>query len=148
MRIILLPKKSASVTIRYDEGGTASHWAAEMSNTDVSLRYYVSADADFFSTNQYGETLFYYAAAGGKHETIEFLLSRGSFDENAANSTSWTPTTCALASHNRVYKTEAGAVKSARLLLRLGDNLKAVTIEGWMILHILGSFENLKSTKH
>lgn len=140
--IRLLVEKGASLTIRDDEGATASHWAAERSDAEIFLHYYKPADTDLWSTNKDGETLLHYAAAGGKHETIKYLMSRGGFDVNAIISNSWTPLICALAPNGRMIKGEANAVRSARLLLQHGADPRAVTTEGWTILHVVGSYQD------
>lgn len=141
--IRILRKGGASIKIMNDNGETPSQWAAEMAYPAVFARYYLPAHQDLLCTNQYGETLLHYAAAGGKHETVEFLLSLGIFDVNATSKTSWTPLLCALAPNNRVHKTEVEAVRTARVLLRHGADTRAVTAEGLTVLHLLGSHLDL-----
>lgn len=145
--IRMLREKGASLTTRDNEGATASHLAAEGADTTIFLRYYLPVDEDMALTNRYGETLLHYAAAGGKHETVEYLLSRGGFDVNNANTTSWTPIICALAPNGRTNKSEADAVKSARFLLHHGAGSDAVTAQGWSVLHVLGSYNDRKERR-
>ncbi|CAI6083615.1 unnamed protein product [Clonostachys chloroleuca] len=142
--IRVLREKGASITIENNEGETPSHWAAELAETATFTRYYLPADdRHLLSTNQYGETLLHFAAAGGKHKTVEFLVSCGKFDVNATNSTSWTPLLCALVPNDRACKTEIEAVKTARLLLTHGADPRAVTAEGLTVLHLIGSHWDL-----
>lgn len=141
--IRLLVNYGASITIRDNLGATPSHLAAEGSSTDIFLRYYLPAESDWMQTNKYGESLLHYAAAGGKHKTLEYLLSRGSsLDVNVSGNTGWTPLACALAPNSRVYKTEYAAVKSARLLLSLESSTSFVTTHGLTIFHVLGSYQD------
>lgn len=96
--IALLWEFGASITIKDNKNNqTAFEIAAECSSTDIFTRYYVPDDSYLMSKNEFGETLLYRAAAGGKYGTVGFLLNRGFFDVNAATSTGWTPLLCALA---------------------------------------------------
>ncbi|KFA54859.1 hypothetical protein S40293_10024 [Stachybotrys chartarum IBT 40293] len=142
--IKLLIEHGASTTTRDNDGATAVHLAAEGADTDIFIRYYMAAGTDLTSTNQYGESILHYAAAGGKAETLSYLLSRYGdlLDVNATNATGWTPLICALAPNSRVEKDEVAAVKSSRLLLSYGAKVDAVTAEGWTILHVLGSYQD------
>lgn len=146
--IRVLCEKGASITIRNNDGETPSHWAAEMADTAVFARHYLPADDDhLLSTNQYGETMLHFAAAGGKQKTVELLRSSRKFDVNAVNSTSWTPLLCALAPNSRVRKTEIEAVNTTRLLLHYRANPQIVTAEGLTILHLLGGHADLSEWK-
>jgi ankyrin repeat protein len=137
--IRVLREAGASITTRNDAGDTPSHWAAEMADTAIFTRHYLPADDEHrLSINQYRETLLHYAAAGGKHATVELLLSSGKFDVNAANNNSWTPLHCALAPDTRAAKSEIEAVKTAQVLLAYGADPRAVTAEGLTVLHLVG----------
>lgn len=141
--IRLLIQHGASITIRDDERAMASHLAAEGLDTATFLRYYLPSQPALAQTNVYGESLLHYAAAGGKYETLKYLLSGcHGFNINSPNSTGWTPLICALAPNSRVYKTEHAAINSARLLLSLGADPTATTDEGWTIWHVLGSYQD------
>lgn len=141
--IRVLREKGALTSIINNDGETASQLAAERAGKETFVRYFLPADGDLLSANQYGETLLHYAAAGGQHETVEFLLSRGIFDVNATTSNSWTPLHCALAPNSRIWKGELQAIKSARALIRAGADTNAVTAEGWTVLHLIGSHEDI-----
>lgn len=90
-------------------------------------------------TNNNGETLLHYAAAGCCIEVIEYLLSQG-LNVNAANSNGWTPLMCALTPINLnavkeiIPKTVAKAIQSAYYLLSHGADPRILTNEG---LHAL-----------
>ena len=149
--IRLLLDKGASIATEDDDGATALHWAAERCETQDFLHYHLPTDEVLLSsTNHYGESVLHYAAAGGKHETIEYLLTHCNFNANAVNSTNaWTPLICALAPNGArtpeeaKVKTEADAVKSARILLRHGADPHAVTADRWTVVHLLGSHKDL-----
>jgi ankyrin repeat protein len=154
--IRLLLDKGASIAIEDDDGATALHWAAERCETQDFLRYHLPTDGALpLSMNHYGESVLHYAAAGGKHETIEYLLTHCNFDANAVNSTNaWTPVIYALAPNGArtpeeaKVKTEANAVKSTRILLRHGANPHVVTADGWTVVHLLGSYVDLSEREY
>ncbi|KAL0943266.1 ankyrin repeat protein [Colletotrichum truncatum] len=151
--IRLLLQKGASVSLGDDEGESPLHWAAMNTDRDIFLQYisyFKGITPVLWSTNHHGETLLHYAAAGGRYDTIELLISRG-LDINAASENSWTPILCALAptligdqDNGRGVpgrrKSEQNAVKSAKLLLFSGADTDVVTAEGWTILHVVGSY--------
>ncbi|KEY75234.1 hypothetical protein S7711_09301 [Stachybotrys chartarum IBT 7711] len=108
------------------DGATPSHLAAEAADRDTFIHHFLPAESGLTSTNRFGESLLHYAAAGGRHDILDYLLSRygDRFNVNAANNFGWTPLICALAPNRRTSKFEADAVKSARLLLSYGADLK------------------------
>ncbi|KAL5344787.1 hypothetical protein ACLOAV_010184 [Pseudogymnoascus australis] len=94
------------------------------------------------STNNNGETLLHFAAAGCCTEVMEYLLSKG-LDVNATNSNGWTPLMCALTPIDcwtTNIKTLANAIQSAHLLLSHGADPNIVTDEGWTPLHVLALY--------
>lgn len=140
--IARLREFAASITIKdHKNNQTAFEVAAECSSTDIFTRYYLPDNTYLMSMNEFGETLLYRAAAGGKYGTVEFLLNRGCYDVNSATITGWTPLLCALA-WGRADKSEDEAVQTARVLLDAGADATAKTADGWTILHLLGLFGN------
>lgn len=144
--IRLLLQHGASVSRRDAVGNTPIHCAAMGSDLRI-FRMYVSACAEeeqdelLKAENDRGETVMHWAAAGGKAETVEYLISRGlSVDE--ANDQGWTPFMCALApaSEGTIWgsrmKKVSDAVDTARLLLASGATTDGLTAEGWTPLHL------------
>lgn len=142
--IRLFLAKGASIDIKDDYGQTATCDAAEYAFTDTFLRYFLPrSDSEYpFRKNKYRETMLHRAAAGGKHDTVKYLLEQGCFDVNATNQTGWTPLICALAPNELAMKSETMAVETARLLLDSGADPSVKTLNGWTILHCLGSYPN------
>ncbi|OTA08323.1 hypothetical protein A9Z42_0092800 [Trichoderma parareesei] len=96
-------------------------------------------DALLRLTNNHGETLLHFAAAGCRVETMDFLISQG-LDVNARSSNGWTPLMCALVPIESRFGrvTSMGeAIRAARILLSHGADTGIVTDEGWTPLHAL-----------
>ena len=155
------------------------HAAAFGSDLYTFRRYLGSSLAQdvLSSTNNHGESLLHYAAAGGKVGILRFLLEESpqtNLDVSRANSNGWAPLICALApSHNNGSfslpthdedscvewpyssgsyakagpKTPAEAIQAAQLLLSHGADPSAVTAEGWSALHLLACYEQV-SRRH
>jgi ankyrin repeat protein len=154
--IHLLLKHGASVLeVDNEAGATPLHAAAFGSNLDILQIYLSSASGeertqDTRSKNRYGETLLlHYAAAGGKCDIAEFLISQG-IGINDRNTSDWTPLHCALtpapqgAQLNGTVKSTSDALKIAELLLSHGADPLSVTAEGWTPLHCLALFAGRK----
>ncbi|KFY45182.1 hypothetical protein V494_01107 [Pseudogymnoascus sp. VKM F-4513 (FW-928)] len=143
--IQFLLQYKASVSLLDSAGECPLHWAAFAFDLRL-FRIYLDSqpdqDALLRLTNNNGETLLHYAAAGCHIEVIEYLLSRG-LDVNAVNSNDWTPLMCALTPIEHHYggltnmKELSEAIRSARLLLSHGANPNIVTEESWTPLHVL-----------
>ncbi|KAK0651096.1 ankyrin repeat-containing domain protein [Cercophora newfieldiana] len=84
----------------------------------------------------WGETILHYAAASGREDIVDFLLSRG-LDVNSTTGNGWTPLMCALMPNE--HKLTSDACRVARLLLQHGADARVVTEEGWTPLHALAS---------
>ncbi|EFY94031.1 ankyrin repeat protein [Metarhizium robertsii] len=142
--IRLLLQHGASVFQRDALGNTPLHCAAFGSNLRIFSLYLSSAGstADMAVENDHGETLLHWAAAGGKTDILEYLLSHGA-DVNAASANGWTPLMCALAPsrESRLVGAQAkelsAAIRAAQLLLSSGATPFFVTAEGWTPLHCL-----------
>lgn len=173
--IHLLLEHGASTTAVDHEGEMPLHAAAFGSDLYTFRRYLGSSLAQdvLSSTNNHGESLLHYAAAGGKVGILRFLLEESpqtNLDVSRANSNGWAPLICALApSHNNGSfslpthdedscvewpyssgsyakagpKTPAEAIQAAQLLLSHGADPSAVTAEGWSALHLLACYESL-----
>ncbi|CAH0050993.1 unnamed protein product [Clonostachys solani] len=148
--IRLLIEKGASVSCRDNEGNTPLHNAAYGSNLSVFLLYLSAMDPserESVSTlvNSHGETLLHWAAAGGKTDIMEYLISHGS-DVNQVSANGWTPLLCSLApakeGHVFGAKLKASwlAVRAARVLLGHGANALVSTAEGYTPLHCLAMY--------
>ncbi|KFY01417.1 hypothetical protein O988_02753 [Pseudogymnoascus sp. VKM F-3808] len=148
--IHLLLQYKASVSQPNLAGEFPIHWASygfSLRLFHVYLYSHPGPDQDNLlrSTNNNGETLLHFAAAGCRTEVMEYLLSKG-LDVNAANSNGWTPLMCALTPIDRStccttnIKTLANAIESARLLLSYGADPNIVTDEGWAPLHVLALY--------
>lgn len=148
--IRLLLKHNGSV-IRRDEAGEAPiHWAAFGSNLHIFQLYRTASRLDKEALlelgNHHGETLLHFAAAGGKIDIMEQLLSIG-MNVNEPNSNGWTPLMCALAPTGESnstpkahVKTLSEAIRAARLLLSHGADTRVTTAEGWNPLHCLAAY--------
>lgn len=146
--IALLLKHGASITVEDHNNEKTFQKAAEFSNAGIFLRYYLPDDSGLRVTNEYGETLLHRAAAGGKHSTVQYLLSKG-LDVNAASRHGWTPLLCALAGPTEGHwKTEDMAIQTARLLLNANADPLAKTDDGWTVLHLVGNFPNPRPSKN
>ncbi|KFY37054.1 hypothetical protein V495_07416 [Pseudogymnoascus sp. VKM F-4514 (FW-929)] len=148
--IHLLLQYKASVSQPNSAGEFPIHWASygfSLRLFHVYLYSHPEPDQDnlLCSTNNNGETLLHFAAAGCRTEVMEYLPSKG-LDVNAANSNGWTPLMCALTPIDRStcwttnIKTLANAIESARLLLSYGADPDIVTDEGWAPLHVLALY--------
>lgn len=139
--IRLLLENGASVCQEDLEGNTPLHYAAFGSNLRI-FQLYLSklAEQDRESIikateNKHGETLLHWAAAGGKTDIIEYLISIG-LDVNKPNLNGWTPLVCALAP-SKGKKGSEEAIRAAGLLLLHNAGLLVTTAEGWTPLHCL-----------
>ncbi|CAI6091801.1 unnamed protein product [Clonostachys chloroleuca] len=148
--IQLLIEKGASVSCCDNEGNTPLHSAAYGSNLSIFLLYLSAMDPTEKKSmptlvNNYGETLLHWAAAGGKIEIMEYLISNGS-DVNEVSANGWTPLLCSLTrtSDGDVFgsklKTSWLAVRAALILLDHGANSFVSTEEGYTPLHLLAMY--------
>jgi ankyrin repeat protein len=138
LRVLL--QHGASPELADKTGETGLHAAAytgTLEQFQLCLTACRDEDAALRLRNSYDESLLHYAAAGGREDTVRFLLSRG-LDANAANANGWTPLICALmpAKVRRCYP----QCSLASLLLEHGASAQAVTEEGWTALHALASY--------
>ncbi|KFY16226.1 hypothetical protein V492_01490 [Pseudogymnoascus sp. VKM F-4246] len=145
--IHLLLQHEASVSQPDKAGECPIHWAAYGFDLRLFRIYlYSHSGPDRTSllhlTNNNGETLLHYAAAGCRIEVMEYLISQG-LDINATNSNGWTPLMCALTpiSRNAVWhtkvKTLGEAIQAAYYLISRGANPNITTNENWTPLHVL-----------
>lgn len=151
--IHLLIEHGASTTIADYSGEMPLHVAAFGSDLYLFRRFFRSAaEVALSTTNNHGETLLHYAAAGGNIGVLRFLLEMEAakdmtdIDMPAANG--WTLLHCALAPTRidsfcpqAVRKTPQDVVHAARLLLDRGADAARVTAEGWSALHCLACYE-------
>ena len=138
LRVLL--QHGASPELADDTGETGLHAAAHTGTLEqfqLCLAACGDEDAALRLRTSYDESLLHYAAAGGREDTVRFLLSRG-LDANAANANGWTPLICALmpTKARRCYP----QCSLASLLLEHGASAQAVTEEGWTALHALASY--------
>jgi ankyrin repeat protein len=138
LRILL--QHGAFPELADDTGETGLHAAAHTGTLEqfqLCLAACGDEDAALRLRTSYDESLLHYAAAGGREDTVRFLLGRG-LDANAANANGWTPLICALmpAKASRCYP----QCSLASLLLEHGASAQAVTEEGWTALHALASY--------
>ena len=159
--IELLIQHGASVTLPNKQGDSPIHLAAF--GCDLrSFRLFLSPsplrdmqedeDTLLALTTVNKETLLHYAAAGGRVDIIDYLVSRG-LDVNAKSSSGWTPLMCALiptyitppsdSGMAVVIKTPANATRAALCLLSHGADPCTTTAEGWTLLHALALHCNL-----
>ncbi|KAL6866456.1 hypothetical protein ACO1O0_002567 [Amphichorda felina] len=149
--IRLLLRRNASVTRRDEAGEAPVHWAAFGSNLHIFRLYLEACRMDMMTVaelrNHHGEGLLHFAAAGGKTDIMELLISYG-MDVNEQNSNGWTPLMCALARTRggsstvpeAHVKSLSQAVRAARLLLNHGADPVVSTDEGWNPLHLLAVY--------
>lgn len=90
------------------------------------------------AVNTQGESLLHKAAARGREDIVEFLVSEDLVDVNLASQNGWTPLMCALSPS--AWKTEETASRMANLLLEHGANVQVERHEGWSLLHALASW--------
>lgn len=148
--IELLLQRGASVTLLNKKGDSPIQLAAFGADLRC-FRLFLSSsrnpsndEGTFLAlTNANKETLLRYAAAGGRVDTMDFLVARG-LDVNVRNSQGWTPLMCALTptvtfthEDEAVTKTPAEAMKGALCLLSHGTDPRIATNEGWTSLHAL-----------
>ncbi len=144
--IHLLLQHKASVSLPDTAGECPIHWAAygfDLRLFHIFLHSHPRPDRDtlLHLTNNNGETLLHFAAAGCRIEVMEYLPSQG-LDVNATNSNGWTPLMCALTplDHNAVniskIKTLVEALRAAHHLLSHGADSRITTNEGWTLLHV------------
>lgn len=136
----LLLHHGASPELGDKDGETALHKAAFIGNLS-QLQLCISHTPDeaiaIQCRNSHGETLLHYAAAGGKQDIVDFLLTRG-LAINALSNTGWTPLLCALSATNT--KKERTIYSLGTHLLDCGAHAHVITCEGWTPLHALVSF--------
>ncbi|KFY68783.1 hypothetical protein V496_00798 [Pseudogymnoascus sp. VKM F-4515 (FW-2607)] len=154
--IHLLLQHKASVSQPDTAGECPIHWAAygfDLRLFRIYLYSHSGPDRDTLlrSTNNNGETLLHFAAAGCRIEVMEYLLCQG-LDVNATNSNGWTPLMCALTPIDRnavgdtKIKTLAEAMRAACHLLSHGADPSITTNEGWTPLHVLALHCDLDET--
>jgi ankyrin repeat protein len=122
------------------DGETALHRAAfagTLAHLQLCLSHTPDAATAIQSCNSHTESLLHYAAAGGKHDIVDFLLAQG-LDIDAPSATGWTPLLCALSATNT--KNERTMYALATHLLDCGANARVVTREDWTPLHALVSW--------
>lgn len=130
----------ASPEIADETGETALHAVAHTGTLEqfqLCLASCRDADAAIRLHTSHGESPLHYAAAGGREDIVEFLLSRGC-NVDSANANGWTPLVCALmpTSVKSIYP----KCSLASLLLQQGASAQVVTDEGWTALHGLASY--------
>ncbi|KAK4242722.1 ankyrin [Achaetomium macrosporum] len=136
----LLLQHGASPEVADKAGETGLHAAAHMGTLEqlqLCLASCRDAEDALRLRTSHDESLLHYAAAGGREDNVEFLLSHG-LDVNAANANGWTPLICALTRTN--VKPSYPHCSIASLLLQHGASAQAVTHEGWTALHGLASY--------
>ena len=151
----LLLEHGACPTIADYNGETPLHAAAFGSPLHLFRRFLHSAANDFAlsTTNNYGETLLHYAAAGGNIGVLRFLLEMDvekdiMTDIDMPTENGWTLLHCALAPTHieghypqAARKTFQDAILAARLLLDRGADAGRLTAEGWSTLHCLAGYK-------
>ncbi|KAK1948831.1 ankyrin [Colletotrichum sublineola] len=123
-----------------EAGETLLHRVAQNGSVEqlnLLVSYSDNPDTAIRSVTLHGESLLHYAAAGGREDVVDFLLTRG-LDVNSATSKGWTPLLCALSPTNT--KREQILYRLANTLLQRGANARAVTAEGWTQLHALATW--------
>lgn len=137
-----LLQHGASPELADETGETALHAVAHtgtLEQLQLCLASWRNLDADaaVHLQTHHGESLLHYAAAGGREDIVEFLLSRG-LDVNSANANGWTPLICALMPTK--VKWIYPDYSLASFLLQHGADAQAETEEGWTALHSLASY--------
>ncbi|KAF3812025.1 hypothetical protein GCG54_00015575 [Colletotrichum gloeosporioides] len=138
VRILL--QHGASIDTTGEAGETLFHRVAQNGTTEqlnLFVSYSDDPDTAIRSVTLHGESLLHYAAAGGREDVVDFLLTRG-LDVNAATSNGWTPLLCALSPTNA--KRVKSSYRLANTLLQRGANAHVVTAEGWTPLHALATW--------
>ncbi|KAK1846877.1 ankyrin repeat protein [Colletotrichum chrysophilum] len=136
----ILLQHGASIETTGEAGETILHRVAQtgtVEHLNLFLSHSDEPDTAIRSVTLHGESLLHYAAAGGREDVVEFLLTRG-LDVNAPTSNGWTPLLCALSPTNA--KREQSSYRLANTLLRRGANAHVVTAEGWTPLHALATW--------
>ena len=135
-----LLQHGASPEMADETGETALHavaYAGTLEQLQLCLPSCRDADAAIRLHTSHGELPLHYAAAGGREDIAEFLLSRG-FNVDSANANGWTPLICTL------MPTDVKAIypkcSLASFLLQQGASAQVVTDEGWTALHGLASY--------
>ncbi|WQF90324.1 Putative ankyrin repeat-containing domain superfamily [Colletotrichum destructivum] len=138
VRILL--QHGALIEMIGEAGETLLHRVAQ-TGTVEQLNLFVSysddPDTAIRSVTLHGESLLHYAAAGGREDVVDFLLTRG-LDVSSATSNGWTPLLCALSPTNA--KRQQILYRLANTLLQRGANAYVVMAEGWTPLHALATW--------
>jgi ankyrin repeat protein len=82
-------------------------------------------------------SLLHYACAGGRQDTVAFLLDEHNLPLDAPTANGWTPLLCALMPTKT--KSLSTACRLAKFLLDKAASTEVVTAEGWTCLHALAS---------
>ncbi|KAL0940479.1 ankyrin repeat protein [Colletotrichum truncatum] len=138
VRVLL--QHGASLEMTGEAGETLLHRVAQngtIEQLNLCVSYSDDPDTAIRSVTQHGESLLHYAAAGGREDVVDFLLTSG-LDVNSATSNGWTPLLCALSRTNT--KREQSLYRLANTLLQRGANAQVVTAEGWTPLHALATW--------
>jgi ankyrin repeat protein len=143
LRVLL--QHGASPEIADQAGETPLHAAAytgTLEQLQLCLASCQDADAAIRLRTSHEESLLHYAAAGGRQDIAEFLLSRG-LSVDLANDNGWTALMCALMP-TKIKWVSAGC-SLANLLLEQGASAQVVSDEGWTPLHALASYPTTHS---
>ena len=111
--------------------------AGTLEQFQICLTSCPSTDAVIHLRTSDGESHLHYAAAGGRLDIVEFLLSRG-LHVDSPNSNGWTPLVCALTTTRSKSFSSLGPL--ATFLLQQGASTQVVTEEGWTLLHALATY--------
>ncbi len=135
-----LLQHGASPEVADKAGESALHAVAHAGTLEqfqLCLASCYDPDAALRLRTCHNESLLHYAAAGGKSDSVRFLLSRG-LDVNLASANGWTPLICALMPTS--VRPSYPQCSLASLLLQHGASAHALTAEGWTALHSLASY--------
>jgi ankyrin repeat protein len=135
-----LLQHGASPEMADETGETALHavaYTGTLEQLQLCLPSCRDADAAIRLHTSHGELPLHYAAAGGREDIVEFLLSRGC-NVDSANANGWTPLICTLMPTD--VKSIYPKYSLASLLLQQGASAQVVTEEGWTALHGLASY--------